>query len=663
VNRKSGSVAVACLALHLGLLVLPGAAGGKEDWPPIDPAELAMKDNPAAPGQHAMVLFTEVNDDFSSINGGVETVYRRLKIFTDSGKIYGNLEIPYIQGFGDVESVQARTIHADGKIFPFEGQVYDKVLVKAGGVKRSVKSVALPEVQPGSILEYRYKQKYPGNHIYDSSWDVQSDLFTKKARFLYHSPQNVSTQVPLKLMWRILNAPSAGFTPIQQKDGTCLLEVENIPALEMEDFMPPEDSVRTRIDFFYLEKVQPSAEFWKDLGKKRTDQAETFIGKRGAVEAAAREAVAASDSPDVKMQKLYALVQKIPNTATEQYKTSKEEKREKRKSNENIEDVLKHNYGAPQDLNLLYVGLLRAAGLEAYSVLVAPRNRTFFNSEIENANQLRADVVLIVSGQQQVFVDPACNLCPYGMLPWYETLTQGLKLSKQGSELLTTPASKSLDAVQMRTADFKMNEEGDLEGTLTVDFTGLDALWRREDQQHEDETGRRKFITDEIKAWLPANASVELTKLTGWTELSEPLHAEATVKLPGFGSSAGRRMLMPAGIFQAGKPARFQPEKRTNSIYFPYPSQVVDLVTLHLPEGMQVESLPPAIVPKPGNALTYELECKKDGSAVHIRRASVIEGVLIPQKYYAQVRGFYQTMKTRDEQQIVLQSTAAPAGN
>lgn len=44
------------------LLLLPLAvrrAAANDDWRPINPADLAMKDNPASPGADAMILYRQ----------------------------------------------------------------------------------------------------------------------------------------------------------------------------------------------------------------------------------------------------------------------------------------------------------------------------------------------------------------------------------------------------------------------------------------------------------------------------------------------------------------------------------------------------------------------------------------------------------------------------
>ena len=76
--------------------------------------------------------------------------------------------------------------------------------------------------------------------------------------------------------------------------------------------------------------------------------------------------VSPNDTPDVKLRKIYDRVQQIRNKSYELQKTEQEEKREKEKAAENVEDVWKRGYGNGMQLTWLFLGLVRAAGFQAY---------------------------------------------------------------------------------------------------------------------------------------------------------------------------------------------------------------------------------------------------------------------------------------------------------
>ena len=80
-----------------------------------------MADDPANPGAAAVILWREVTTDDVK---GMSTEYQRIKVFTDEGKKYADIEIPYVEHFSKVEDIQARTIRPDGTTVDFQGQIF-----------------------------------------------------------------------------------------------------------------------------------------------------------------------------------------------------------------------------------------------------------------------------------------------------------------------------------------------------------------------------------------------------------------------------------------------------------------------------------------------------------------------------------------------------------
>jgi hypothetical protein len=56
--------------------------------------------------------------------------------------------------------VRARTIRPDGNIVNFEGKPCEKIIEKRSGEKILAKTFTLPDVQPGGIIEYKYRRQY-----------------------------------------------------------------------------------------------------------------------------------------------------------------------------------------------------------------------------------------------------------------------------------------------------------------------------------------------------------------------------------------------------------------------------------------------------------------------------------------------------------------------
>jgi hypothetical protein len=83
---------LAGLLLGLAWLSIPASATADEAWLPIDPADLALRSNPADPAAHAMVLYSETRIDMAK---GDSFHYMRIKIFDDAGRKFAKGEAEY----------------------------------------------------------------------------------------------------------------------------------------------------------------------------------------------------------------------------------------------------------------------------------------------------------------------------------------------------------------------------------------------------------------------------------------------------------------------------------------------------------------------------------------------------------------------------------------
>jgi hypothetical protein len=636
----------------LGLLGLvrfgTRSVGAADEWLPISQEELSMTGDPAAPGAPAIILYHQVDRDDSEVRTPHEYNYVRTKVFTEEGRKYADVDIPFIKDQYAIHNIRARTVHPDGSITNFDGKVYEKEIVKGRDLKYLAKTFTLSDVQPGSIIEYHYMIDFAEYYVFSSHWVLSEDLFTKKAKF------TLKPFAEWALQWTWPNGLPEGTKPPASEGKIIKMDAQNIPAFLTEEDMPPEEAMKFRVDFIYSEdgfEKEPD-KFWKKRGKKLNDGVENFIGKRKAMEQALSQIVAPGDSPESKAQKIYARVQQLRNTSYEAEKTEQEQKREKEIGS--VEDLWKRGYGDGKQLTWLYLALARAAGLDASAVYTSARSETFFNPSIMRSQDLNANVVLLKLNGKDVYADPGAKYTPFGLLPWQETGVKGLKLDKDGGSWVTTTLPESNESQITRKADLRLTQDGSLEGKLTVTYSGLEALRRRVAQSNEDDTNKKKFLEDEVRAAIPVGIDLELTNKPDWKSSSPTLVAEFDLKVPGWVSGAGRRALLPVGLFGGQEKHMCEHANRVHPLYFSYPSQKNDDITIDLPLGWTVSSLPNAN-DTDIKAVAYLMKAEDKKGALHLERRLRSDLITLPQKNYSTLRSFYQMVRTSDEQQIVLQ--------
>jgi hypothetical protein len=448
-------------------------------------------------------------------------------------------------------------------------------------------------VQVGSIIEYRYTIDFHENLLFESHWILSADLFSKSARFSL-KPYQSRPGHPWKMRWTWKGLP-AGITPAEGPDRVVRMQVQNIAAFQTEEFMPPPNEMRARVDFIYDDEYFESDpdSYWRHVNKNRNGTVEGFVGKHKAMEDAVAQIVSPNDAPEAKLRKIYDRVQQIRNTSYEIKKTAQEEKRDQEKPAENVEDIWKRGYGTGVQLTWLYLGLVRAAGFEAYGCWVSGRGSYFFAPQTMENRKLNANVVLVKLNGKNLYFDPGAAFTPFGMLTWSETGTPGLCLDKQGGTWVTTTLPYGSESRLEYNAKLQLTDGGNLEGEVTVTYTGLEAMYHRLRVRNADEVTRKSFLEDRVKNLIPGTAEVTLTSQPDWSSSETPLVAELHVSIPNWASSAGSRTVVPAAIFTAVEKHLFEHSLRVQPIYIEYPYEKIEDVTIELPAGWQVNSMPP----------------------------------------------------------------------
>jgi hypothetical protein len=293
-------------------------------------------------------------------------------------------------------------------------------------------------------------------------------------------------------------------------------------------------------------------------------------------------------------------------------------------------------------------------------VYVSSRNEYIFQPKIMNAQQLNSNVVMLKLNGKPVYCDPGSAFVPYGLLPWYETGVVGLKLDKDGGSWVESSLPLSSDSRIVRKANLKLEDDGTLSGKVEITFSGLEALTRRIDMRNEDAAARKSYMEDQLREYVPAGIEVELKNQPDWKSSAATLTAEYELKVPGWASAAGRRALVPTGLFSATEKQVFEHANRVHPVYFHFPFEKMDDITIQLPLGWRVSS-----VPKPLNqdqqAVVYTLKVEDEKGTLHVARALKNDIVFVDAKQYPSLRGFYQTVKSGDEEQVMVQPGAAVA--
>lgn len=662
-RAKSARVSVLCLFLLLPVFL-------RAQFTPPTPEELKMTDDPKSPGAAAVYLnYSE--DDNDPIH--YQAIYARIKILTEKGKELSVVNLPFLASDFKITDIKARTIHADGTIIPLEGKPEELLSSKTSDKTISHKVFTLPKVEVGSIIEYRYEIHYDDHHYSSPMWEIQREYSVRKAHYSFipfdtYQPGSKSQMasshylvddkgrpVNSLIWWSHLPQGAAIKTDV---GGHYTVDLEDIPPIPTEEWMPPIQSVLYRVFFYYMPAFT-AQQFWIDSAKDWSKEDDRFAQVSSGLRDAVNQIVSATDPDLEKARKLYRAVQALDNTDYSRKKSESELKALKIKEAKHAEDVWKQKSGDSEDIALLYLAMLRAAGLKAWAIKVVARDRAIFDPSFMSLGQLDDTMVNLQVGTQFDLLDPGEKMCPFLSVSWRHSGVRGLAQTEQGPSIPTIPEQIYKANLTSRTGNLVLDAHGGITGTLQYTMTGQEALrWRHTALRNDVEELKKQF-DHMLESDVPQGVEAHVDHFLA---LDNPdANLLVLIKVQGkLGTATARRLILPGQFFEArGQQPFVEQAHREQPVDMEYASQEADQVNYTLPAGYTVEGGPQdANIAWPSHAVYVVKTVSKPGAPFIVARRLVRAFSQVKPEEYNDLRGFYQKVAAADQQQIVL---AAPA--
>jgi Domain of Unknown Function with PDB structure (DUF3857) len=645
----------------IAVTVLSSVQGYADSWIRPTPEELQMTAEPAAPGASAIFLYREEEAD-DKIH--IHTTYVRLKILTEKGKQYADQEINYESGQFKITGVEGRTIHSDGTVIPFTGKPYQKLVEKNSKEKYKATVFTLPDVQVGSIIEYRYTLAYESNLVVSPRWYLQGPLYTRKAHFYFlpteHALQDGHGGVVQGHLAYAADLPSGASIVYAPSTRSYTLDVQNIPAYPEEEFMPPMHNYTYRALFYYTIARTPD-EYWATEGKYWSKNVDRFIDS-GKLSTIANTIISPSDTAVEKLQKIYGAVMTVENTNFTREHSGAENKVLGVKIN-TAADIWAQKRGDRDEITRLFVGLARAAGFKAYVAYVTNRDYNLFVPNYLDMGQLDDEIAIVEVEGKETFFDPGERYAEFGTLHWKHAATQGIRQIDKGTGVFLTPSPVYKSTTEIRLANLEIKPDGKVSGNIRIALTGTNALRWREFALSNGEDALKQQFTQTVQAQMPAGIEVKIDHFLGLTDWNVNLLAMLNVT-GSMGTSTAKRVFLPATFFESAGHPLFALDKRTEPIDLNYPYVVQDTVEIKLPAAFDIESLPKDTEFADPQNTFYRAKFTRAPGSLKSQRALVVANVIYKADEYPQLKDFYQKVNAKDKEAAVLQFTpAAPAAS
>lgn len=626
----------------------PTVRAGGEEWRPIEPLHLALTAPVVEPGADAEAIFWDIRIDDGGYNDLVLSHYVRIKIFTERGRDkHSQVDIPYV-GKIKIKDVAARTIKSDGTIVELnKDDLIEKTIVKVSGLKLKTKTFAFPGIEKGAIIEYKWKEVISNAWADNMRLQFQRDIPVQAVTYRFKPSNKRAFNV------RHFNMPEFEFR--KEKDGFQVATVNNMPAFHEEPMMPPEDSVRSwaMVRYFTLASLFSA---YPLLAVEIHHAFQPFMKVDKEIKQKSNEITDGVNSPDEQLQKLLEFCRtNIKNTDDRNAFT--EEQLEKIKDNKKPADTLKRGVGTSGDINLLFAAMVNALGFEARVALLPDRGRRLFDPNVTIPGALRPAAIAVRFGTKWKFYDPSFKYMTPGMLRWQEEGVDGL-VANSSPEWIKTPMSAPQKSKEKRVANLKLDENGTLEGDVTIEYTGHLGIERKMLNDEDSPVQQEENLKEAMKARL---STAELTniQIENVTDSTKPFIYKYHVRVPDYAQRTGKRLFFQPGFFHKGIAALFSSGTRKYPIYFRFPWSEEDEIILTLPQGYVLDNADRPAPISAGVVSKYDVQMgvTDDQRTLRYHRTFFFGGgdsILFPVENYQTIKRLFDEVHKGDNHTITL---------
>lgn len=463
----------------------------------------------------AIVIYDIGKSKFVYTSGTFEIAFTRrkkVKIFSEAGLDQGEIEIYYYRNnqiWEDITNLVAFTYNMENgekrKVALNPEHVYDEKVNESWYMKK----FAMPDVKPGSIIEFKYKLTTQANFNLPD-WYYQTSIPTLYSEYEVH-------MVPFyEYVFLLQGASKFDFQssdvaggldrivgPVHFKDMIHKYVMKNVPAFRDEEFITSAEDYLVKIDF------QKSA--FTDVYGARYEIMTTW-------------------------PKLCNDYLKHPNFGKYINSSSKVSKKyfnyssiegmsEEEKFN-TILDFIKTNFnwnsytttissnsaskfavekqGKSADLNLFLCGMLREAGMNAKPVLISTRSHGKVRTDYPFEHFFNDVIVMVSIDGMSVLADATDTYCPNYLIPIRCLNDKGLVVEKDSEQWIDLTSDKQ--SVVRHSFKSRLTENADSMITeLRTSTTNYEAIQQRKryqnnyDNLEDDLTDRNFTLLDSIK--------------------------------------------------------------------------------------------------------------------------------------------------------------------
>ncbi|HWS60843.1 MAG TPA: transglutaminase domain-containing protein [Flavobacterium sp.] len=637
-------------------------------------AELEEKEHSKDSSAAAAILFKKANVTFEyDQNSGffvVTEVKTRIKIYKKEGYEWANQVVNYYVDSDSKENVS----FSDVVTFNLVNGKIEKTKIKSDGefVEKinkywSRKKITMPNVKEGSVLEYRYTIRSP-RYSSLSDWYFQSSIPVNYSEYNTYIPEYFTYNSNIKgffspktivekksnsiVLMSKEREQSRGVTHATfSSDKIDYLEThtkylsENLPAIKEEAFVNNIDNYTSSISHELSMTKFPNTPLkyystdWKAVVKTiyNYDDFGPELDKTGYFD---DDITKILNGLDAQNQRIEAIFNYVKSNVKWNNFTGYS-------CNDGVRTAYKNKTGNTAEINLMLTAMLRFAGLNANPVLISTRDNgiAFFPSRAA----FNAVIAAVETPEGLILLDATEKYSQPNILPLRDLNWIGRLIRKDGTstDVDLMPNTLSKEAINMNVI---LNNDGSTDGKIKRQLLDHDALsFRKEHLIKTNDAYLEELEND--------NHNIEISDYTRENDLdlSKPIVETYSFKDTKDFEIINDKIYISPLLFLASKENPFKQEEREYPVDFGYPMLNKCSISINIPEGYVVESMPASINISTGDGIgSYKFMIANSNNLIQLASTATISTAIVTPDSYPVLKGFFQQMIDKQNEKIVL---------
>ncbi|PJJ84867.1 DUF3857 domain-containing protein [Mucilaginibacter auburnensis] len=427
-------------------------------------------------------------------------------------------------------------------------------------------------------------------------------------------------------------------------------KASNIKAMRSEPYSPDPDlyrpGVKIALEKFSYGGISGTYANWSDLGKWNYDK---LINGRQNLSpetiGAVKTLIAGVTDPKEKARRIYDYMQRKTHYVSIQIGIGGYQPML-------ASDVDRLNYGDCKALVNYMQALLKVADIESWYCAVAAgySYKTSLLPDFASMGQANHVILCIPFANDTTWLECTSQKIPFGFLSNFTDDRNVLACTPQGGKLLHTPKYNSIANLQVRTAAFKIEGEGELSGSIETSFSGT-QYENREELMEKSETERLKLVP---RIYAINNLAVNKYGLTQ-SKTDKPLTKEVlSFSAPSYASTVEDKLIFLINAINRTGRAPAELRTRLTNLYINDGYADEDEIVYTLPaDNYRSEKMPLNVsITRPFGSYNATMELKGQQLVYH-RKITLLAGTY-DKALYNDFVDFYRRVADADAYSAVL---------